>query len=197
MIAARASAQVDVGVTPSVLVSYQPIDDAYVGSPYLSEGIGGVGPGFGAGVNVIVSNGFVFAAEYSTARFEKEQYGRLVRGSFPFDGIPATTRFHDSTLSVLAGYATAGRTRAVFLAGVSAKLDRTTIDGVDREKYDTEETQLVGLTGGIDLLHPLSSRVQLAINARYTFNERHLTLQYLGIGPHVIRAGAGVRIRLN
>ena len=74
---------------------------------------------------------------------------------------------------------------------------RTTIDGVDRGKYDTEETQLVGLTGGIDLLHPLSSRVQLAINARYTFNERHLTLQYLGIGPHVVRAGAGVRIRLN
>jgi hypothetical protein len=93
-IASSAFAQTDVGVSASVLAAIQPVDDAYVGSPYLSEGIGGLGPGFGAGMSII-------------------------------------------------------------------------------------------------------TRDRLVITGRYTFNERETRQQYLGIGPHVIRAGAGIRIRLN
>ena len=197
VISTNANAQVDVGITPSALVSFQPIDDAYVGSPYLSEGIGGIGPGLSGGFNIIGAKGFVIGAEYTTAWFEQEQSGRLVLGGFPLESIPATTKLRDSMLSILAGYATSGSTRIVFLGGVGARLDRTTIDGVEQEKYDNDEGEMLPLTGGVDWLRPLSSRAQLVISGRYTYNERHTRLQYLGIGPHVIRAGAGVRIRLN
>ena len=95
----------DAGITFVGLASIQPIDDAYVGGPYLSEGIGGVAPGFGVGGSVTLSNGFTFAAEYTTARFKQVQSGRLVLGGFPNEGIPATTQLHDSLLSGLIGYA--------------------------------------------------------------------------------------------
>ena len=187
----------DVGISGSALLSIQPIDDAYVGSPYLSEGIGGLGPGFGAGASVIAGNGFSVAFEFTKAWYEQQQSGRLVRGPFPQESIPATTRLHDSLLSFLAGYATGGSTRLVFLGGVSLRLDRPTIDDVEAEDYENDEEVMPAITGGVDLIHPVSSRVQVLITGRYTFNERDLRQQYLGIGPHIIRAGAGVRIKLD
>jgi len=187
----------DIGIAGSALISIQPIDDAYVGGPYLSEGIGGFGPGFGASASVIAGNGFAAAFEYTTAWYEQEQSGRLVRGPFPQEGIPATTQLRDSLLNFLAGYATGRSTRIVFLGGVSLRLDRPTIDDVEAEDYENDESVLPALTGGVDILHPLSTHVQLLITSRYTFNERDVRLQYLGIGPHIIRAGAGIRIKLN
>jgi hypothetical protein len=59
----------DAGISGVALVSLQPSDDSYVGGPYLSEGLGGLAPGFGAGVNIITRGGFVVAGEISTARF--------------------------------------------------------------------------------------------------------------------------------
>ena len=196
--AVDADAQTEVGMMPVALVSFQAIDDAYVGSPYLSEGLGGLAPGFGVGFNVIAPNHFVFGVEYASASFEKVQYGRLVRGGFPLEGIPATTRLRDSLVSFLAGYATTGSLRVIVVGGLSARLDRTTIDDQEQEKYDfDEEGSLPPLTGGIDVLRSLASRTDLLLSARYTFNERHTRLQYLGIGPHILRAGIGVRIRVN
>jgi hypothetical protein len=186
----------DVGISGVGSISVQPVDDTYVGSPYLSEGIGGVGPGFGAGVGVIFANGFVVAAEYSIARFETEQSGRLVAG----EGNVVTTRLRDSLLSGLAGYATtAGSTRVQILGGVSAKLDLPTIDGVEIDFANSleEEPLPFALTAGVDILRRLSERASLVIGARYSFIERHERVQYLGIGPHVLRAGAGIRVRLN
>jgi hypothetical protein len=187
----------DLGIAGSGLISIQPIDDGYVGGPYLSEGIGGFGPGFGASASVIAGNGFAATFEYTTAWYEQEQSGRLVRGPFPLEGIPATTQLKDSLVSVLAGYATGGSTKVVMQGGISFRLNRPTIDGVDAERYDNDEDVMPALTGGIDLIHPFESRVQLLITGRYTFNERDTRLQYLGIGPHIIRAGAGIRIKLN
>ena len=195
--ASHAFAQTEVGVSASALVAFQPIDDSYVGSPYLSEGIGGIGPGFGAGVSVIAGNGFVIGGEYSTVRFEKVQSGRLVLGGFPLEGIPATTKLHDSVLNVLIGYATGTSTRVVVLGGIGLRLDRPTINDVEAEHYENDEKELPAITGGVDVLHPLSSRVQLMITSRYTFNQRDTRQQYLGIGPHVLRAAAGLRIKLN
>jgi hypothetical protein len=187
----------DVGISGAGLLSSQPIDDAYVGGPYLSEGIGGVAPGFGAGFNIVMPAGFVIAAEYTTAFYEQEQSGRLVLGGFPLEGIPATTRLRDSLLHVMAGYATKGATRTVFLGGVSFKLDRATINDVEADEYDTDPASPLAFTGGIDLLHRLAERTDLLITGRYTFNPRDTRLQYLGIGPHIIRAGVGLRIRIN
>jgi len=196
-IASNAFAQTDVGVSASVLAAIQPVDDAYVGSPYLSEGIGGLGPGFGAGVSIITRDRLVVAGEYSTVRFTQIQDGRLVLGPFPLEHVPATTRLHDSVLSVLFGYARGESTKVIFLGGVGLRLDRPTINDVEAEHYDVSEKEFPAVTGGVDLLHPLSARAQLVITGRYTFNERDTRQQYLGIGPHVIRAGAGIRIRLN
>lgn len=194
---ADARAQANVGITGIALISAQPIDEAYVGSPYLNEGIGGIGVGFGAGVNVIAANGFVIAGEYTRANFVKEQYGRLVRGGFGLDGIPATVRLHDSLLSVLAGYAVGGSQHVVFLGGISFRVDRPTIDEEEAEDYDNDDAVMPALTGGVDIVQPLSSRVQLLLSGRYTYNQRDLRLQYLGIGPHMLRGGAGLRVTLN
>jgi hypothetical protein len=132
-----AHAQADVGIMTAALASVQPIDDAYVGSPYLSEGVGGIGPGFGVGVNVITSSGLVIATEYTTAVFETQHSGRTVLGGFPLEHVVATTRLRDSYLSVLLGYATSGTTRIVLLGGMSARLGLTTINGEDAEQFDT------------------------------------------------------------
>lgn len=187
----------DIGISGVGLLSFQPIDDGYVGGPYLSEGIGGIGPGFGAGFNVIMPGGFVIGTEYTTAFYEQEQSGRLVRGGFPLEGIPATTRLRDSLLHVMAGYATRGTTRTVFLGGASVKLDRATIDDVEAEDYETDPASQWAITGGIDVLHRVSERADLLFTGRYTFNPRDTRLQYLGIGAHIIRAGVGLRIRIN
>ena len=195
--ATSAFAQTDAGVSASALLSIQPIDDAYVGSPYLSEGIGGLGPGFGAALTIIMRDGFVVAGEYSTVRFTQIQDGRLVLGPYPLEHVPATTRLHNSLLSVLFGYATGDSTKLIFVGGVGLRLDRPTINGVEAEHYDSGEREFPPVTGGVDVLHPLSSRAQLVIGGRYTFNERDERQQYLGIGPHAIRAGAGIRIRVN
>src|SRR5262245_11010146 len=159
-----ASAQSDIGVSGSALLAIQPIDDTYVGEPYLSEGIGGIGPGFAAGANVITSSGFAIATEYTTAIFEKEISGRTVLGGFPLEHVPATTRLRDSYLNIMLGYATSGTTRVLLLGGLSARLGLTTINGADAEEFNnSSEDKMWPLTGGIDIIHPLTSRVQFLI----------------------------------
>ena len=193
----NAHAQTEVGITAAALASFQPIDDTYVGEPYLSEGVGGIGPGFSAGVNVITASGFAIATEYTTAFYEKEHSGRTVLGGFPLEHVLATTRLRDSYLSVLLGFATSGTTRVVLLGGMSARLGLTTINGEDAERFESGDDEVWPFTGGIDIVRPLASRAQLLISGRYTYNMRSSRLQQLGIGPHVIRGGVGVRIRLN
>lgn len=199
MVSSNAFAQVDVGASGVGLLSFQPIDDSYVGGPYLSEGIGGVGPGFGAGVSLITGSGLVIAGEYSTVRFEQEQSGRLVLGGFPFDGVPATTRLHDSLLSGLIGYATTGPTRIVVLAGLGVVLDDPTINGEPRKAFSEgrEQGPPVALTGGVDVHRPFNGRAALLFGVRYSYAERAETHRYLGIGPHLLRASVGIRLRLN
>jgi hypothetical protein len=190
----------DIGISGVGLLAIQPVDDAYVGSPYLSEGIGGFAPGFGAGVSIIAPGGFVAAAELTTARFEQEQSGRLVRTGFPDDSVPHTTRLRDSLLSGLVGYAWLARTtRVVILGGLSAKLDEPTIDGEPREPFNVEgeEPLPVAPTGGVDLLTSLNSRTAVIAGARYSYIDRPENHRYLGIGPHVLRVAAGIRVRIN
>src|SRR5262245_57064603 len=109
----QALAQTDVGITAAGLVSIQPVDDTYVGSPYLNEGIGGTTFGINAGVTAILPSGFVLGGEYSTAWYEQMQDGRLVLGPFPLEHVSASTKMHDSLLNILAGYATHGTSRVV------------------------------------------------------------------------------------
>ena len=195
----RAFAQSDVGVAVAGMVSFQPIDDAYVGSPYVNEGIGGIGPGFGAGLNVITPSGFVAAVEYSTARFELEQHGRLVGGTFPNELVPHTTRLHDSLLTALGGVSfESGQTRVLVLGGLGARLDSPTIDGEPREATETNHDRgwPVVPTGGLELQRSFHVRASAIFGVRYAFNDRAANHRYLGIGPHILRIGAGIRVRI-
>lgn len=196
---------IDVGVSGVGLVSIQPRDDTYIGGPYLNEGLGGIGPGFGTGVNVITASGFVVAGEFTMARYELIQYGRLVGGFGPNEGAPHTSRLNDSLLSGLVGYGkTTGRTRALFLGGIGLILDSPTVDGVPQTIQDPPDGSTLGaatnfplaVTGGIDVLRTLGTRTTLVVGGRYAFVERK-NLNYLGIGPHVLRIGAGIRVRIN
>jgi hypothetical protein len=185
----------DIGISGVGLLSIQPVDDAYVGSPYLSEGIGGFGPGFGAGLTVITPSGFVVGAEYTTAFFELEQSGRLVAG----EGTIATTRLHDSLLTGLMGYATVGTTRVQVVGGVGARLDSPTVNDEPRDGANSNKDEPLPfvLSGGVDVLRKVGDRTALLFGARYSFNEREEVQQYLGVGPHLLRITAGLRFTLN
>jgi hypothetical protein len=196
---ADAFAQSDVGVSAVGLLSWQPVDRGYVGSPYLSEGIGGIGPGFGVGLDLTTRRGFVVAAEFSTARFEQEQYGRLVGGAFPNDGVPHTTRLRDSLLMGLAGVSTtSGSTRVRALGGVGTTLDSPTIDGEPRDapKREVDDRLPFVLAAGVDVLHSFNTRAAFVFGMRYAYSDRPENHRYLGIGSHLVRIGAGVRIRI-
>ena len=47
------------------------------------------------------------------------------------------------------------------------------------------------------MLQSLSSRTAFFIGGRYSFIDRPENHRYLGIGPHVLRVAAGIRVRLN
>ena len=191
----------DVGITGVGLVSFQPIDDAFVGSPYLDQGIGGWGPGFGVALNVIAPNGFVVVGEFTTARYSQEQEGRLVEGcAVSTPCVAHTTTLHDSILSGLVGYAnTNDHTRVQFVGGIGAKLDSPAVDGDPREASETNHDRGLPfvLTGGFDVIQSLNVRAALAFGARYTYAQRAENQRYLGIGPHIFRISAGVRVRLH
>jgi hypothetical protein len=191
----------DIGISGVGLVSIQPIDDAYVGSPYLSEGIGGFGPGFGAALNVIAPNGFVVVGEFSTARYSEELSGRLVEGcTLNTPCVAHTTTLHDSILSGLVGYAnTDGRTRVQFVGGIGAKLDSPAVEGDPREPSETNHDRGLPfvLAGGLDVMQSVNARVALVVGARYAYAQRAENQRYLGIGPHILRVSAGMRVRLN
>jgi hypothetical protein len=191
----------DLGISGVGLVSIQPIDDAYVGSPYLSEGIGGLGPGFGAALNVIAPNGFVVVGEFSTARYSEELSGRLVEGcTLNTFCVAHTTTLRDSILSGLVGYAnTDGRTRVQFVGGIGAKLDSPAVEGDPREPSETNHDRGLPfvLTGGFDVMQSVNARAALVVGARYAYAQRAENQRYLGIGPHILRVSAGMRVRLN
>ena len=197
---ATARAQVDAGITATALLSVQPIDDSFVGSPYLSEGIGGPGPAMGVGVDLMWRNGLTVAAEFSRAWYEQQQSGRLVLGPYPLDGVGATTELHDSLLFALTGYAIgSGPTRIRLVGGVAYRLDRPTVDNERRDDFGRDQDHLFPLapTGGVDIMRSIGTRAALFLTARYTYLERDESLQYLGIGAHVLRAGGGLRVKLN
>ena len=198
LFAAESAAQsVDAGISGAGLLSIQPIDDAYVGGPYLNEGIGGIGPGFAAAVDMTSPRGLVAGVEFSTAYYELQQSGRLV-GSPP--GGTVTTRLRDSLVSGLVGFSlTPGRTSMYLRAGAGVVIGAPTVNGVEvmESAGDGSSHLPLALTGGVDLRRGLSPRTSLIITARYAFLARDESLRFLGIGPHVLRVGGGVRVRLN
>jgi opacity protein-like surface antigen len=197
----QSSAQgTDVGVSGGALVSVQSTDDTYQ-SPYLDQPIGGVGPGFGAGISMITERGFVAIGEFTTARYELEQQGRVVpncsRIPRSFECTATTTKLHDSLVTGLVGYAfSAGRTKTLLLGGVSSLVDSATTNGLSIHG-DESVNRGIGFTGGLGALVSLSPRVSIDVGARYTFIERSDREIEIGAGSSIFRVLGGIRVRLN
>ena len=202
--AAGARAQTDIGIAIAGLVSLQPVNDSWVGSPYLDEGIGGWRPGLALGASLITDHGFAFIGELSTtAAFEQFQTGRLIWANtdrLSREG-SATTRLRDTLISGLVGYASSTPTRRVLFAGGLSYVHTTLMEDdlvvEDQTEFGLEGKRRFALTGGIDILQRLSSRVALVIGGRYSWLGRPEVADQTGAGEHIIRAGAGVRIRIH
>ncbi len=80
---------------------------------------------------------------------------------------------------------------------LSARLDLPTIDGFEIIVPDDESAFPIAPTAGVEVHKLLSPRASLFASARYAYLHREETIRYLGIGPHVLRVGGGVRVRLN
>lgn len=188
----RALAQpVEVGINTAGLVSIQPVDSTYVGpsGPYLNRGLGGIGPGLSAGLNV-VANRVALVFEYNTAWLSAEQQGRLVSGSI------GTGRLRDSMITALAGAQLGRRGQVQLLGGISHLGGTPTSNGQPRTDFDGT-LRRVAITGGFDFVARAGRRASLLVTARvYPRLQRSESARQLGVGRDVYRAGVGVRWRL-
>jgi hypothetical protein len=183
-----------VAITIQSLASVQPVDDSYVGSPYLDKGLGGVGPGLAAGLRV-GAHRLDFAFEFSTAAVKVRQTGRLVSGT-------AVGQLRDSLVSFLAGASvwSSAQGAVVPLAGVSFVAGEPAQDGVPIDARSDpaahENNGSLAFTGGVDVVRRLAGRFGLIASARYSALPRSRRAAELGVSAHVFRFGAGLRIGL-
>jgi hypothetical protein len=205
LVSLPAFAQTDAGIAIQGLVSIQPVNESWVGSPYLDEGIGGQAPGIAVGASMFAANGFALLGELSTTRqFELFQTGRLVsanRNNFSREG-SATARLRDTLIHGLAGYtASTAADRVVVAGGISYVHTALTQDGIDVEnqfgELGLDGRRRFALTGGLDYLRRLSPRASLLIGARYSWLGRAESSDQTGAGEHILRVGAGIRIRFS
>ena len=196
----QAFAQTNVGISVAGIMSFQPVNETWLGGPYLDEGIGGIEPGIAAGLDVIFNSGFAVIGEMSTTRtFEQFQRGRLIWANRNnFNEGSATTRLRDTLFSGLVGSSTSNRSQRVVMAGgISGVMTRLTEDELvvdEQSEFGLEGRRHFALTGGVDFLQRLSSRASLLIGARYSWLGRSENADQTGAGEHLIRIGAGVRI---
>lgn len=198
----RPPADAVVSLTGAGLITLQPADGAWVGSPYLDKGLAGVGPGLAVGMNVVAGRWFTMTAEYGTGWLSVEQTGRNAAPIHPSDcsfGGPcsSTGRLHDSMLSALGGVHTrVGSARLQWLAGVSRLFGTPT--GNDVALVDTQRPapRRMAFTAGADFVRGLGSRTSLVVTGRYFHVDRSERARQRGVGRHVVRVGVGVRIAL-
>lgn len=183
----------DVGIAALGVVSIQPVDDTYVNGPYLDAGLGGVTLGIGASLTAVTESRLLLGAEFSTASYEVEQSGRLVGGSGADQGRVWLSQSRDSLLVGLLGREVGtGRARGHLVGGAGIASSSVSRDGVS-----LENSRRPAFTAGADLLIGASTRVAWIFGARYTFVARDEDAAYRGLGNHVIRTTAGLRIRVN
>jgi hypothetical protein len=184
-----AAQDVDVAIAGTGLVSIEPIEDQW-SSPYLSGQLGRFGTGFGVELSAIVRR-FAIAGEITTATDELLLSGRLVNGGGPNEGREALSTQRQTFLTLLAGVATGGpNTRVIFMGGGSRISNQHTRDGVD-ETFSYPWS----LTAALDVTFRSTKRVGFVANGRYTFTRPRFEGGEAG-DDQVLRAGAGVRIRL-
>jgi hypothetical protein len=171
-----------IDVAFAALASVQPTDRSFSNNgPYVSKPLGGVGPGLAAGLAVSSPGRVSVAAEFSTAFIRGSLQGRLDE--------PAGARLNDSLVSLLVGTARPGLNAR---GGVSWVGGPSTASGIGNYQGGH-----VALTAGLDGALPASARIAFLGTFRYSLVRRSDGHRYIGVGPHVLRAGVGIRVRLS
>lgn len=184
---------VDIGVTGTGLISIE-AETTYAGGEgdtYLDDGLGGKGPGFAVSLDASAVSGFTGVVEFSSARMEAVQRGRIIGGG------PVTTTLNDSTLVGMLGWAKGDHHRFTIVAGGGRSFGTPSMDGVKIVDEDQDHRGRLVLAAGLNAAHHLTSRVSLVGNARYFRMIRTSRVEEIGLGENVYRFGAGLRIRLN
>jgi hypothetical protein len=191
-------------LTLSVLgvASVHPVDDTYVGGPYLDRGLGGVGPGAALMVDFVAPTGPTIVLEVSAAAVDVFQTGRLVDGRDAGAG-GAEGRLKDPMASVLGGFTFGtATTTALSLVGGVAYVDPVPTQGGQRiDRFDDpavkEGAGRLALGGGFHARRPLGGRMSLIASVRYALLPRSRRAQELGVSRHVIRLALGVSVRVS
>lgn len=184
----------EIVVSAEALASIHPIDDAYVGLPYLDRGLGGVAPGAAVALT-LRHRMFAASLEWSAAHLEVEQRGRLAKEA-------STGRLRDSLLSLLAGVEVpAGRFHFRLVAGLSRVGGAPASDGVSIDETPEgvpfrEGAADYAPTAGFDLTRGWKDRVDLLGTLRYSHIGRSEGARQRGAGPHVLRVGVGLSFRV-
>ena len=182
------------------LASIHPVDDTYVGGPYLDRGLGGVGVGAAMMFEVVAPTGPSLVVEGSAANVEVEQTGRLVNGRDTGSG-GATGRLRDPILAVLGGITVGqGATTVAILAGAGYVDAVPAVNGRRIDRFDDpaveEGAGHMALVGGLNFKRASEGRVSLVLTARYALVQRSRRAQELGVSRHVVRLGVGASVRV-
>jgi hypothetical protein len=177
-------------LTAVVVVSAQPGTGSQ--NPYLDVGLGATRPGLTVGFGVETSESpLITSVELSTtAAMETTQRGRFIPGMGP-----AVARQRDTLLSILPGVRwRAGGGAMELKGGLSIRFGEPTQGG---ERVQDYEAGRFALTTGFDAVFPLTDHIGLIPSFRYSLLDRSNTVDYVGLGKHITRAGVGLRVRLN
>lgn len=195
-------------LTVGPLLSFQPVGDAG-GSPYLDNGLGGTKPGLFLALERRTSWGGSLALELSTTtRMEVSQTGRLVARESgapcnPFGSCgPALTRLTDTLASVLFGARI-----PLGSGGIEPKLGiGITLGNLHQGDLEVGMEERLALSGGVDAVVPITTRLELVPSFRYTWVRRqheyrpdepnHTTPAELGVDHDIVRVGVGLRFGL-
>ena len=125
---------------------------------------------------------------------EAKQSGRLVGGT-------ALGRLRDSLYSFLGGAPVWSLPDAevIALAGLSLVSRTLTRNGapIDGQPSVDERSGLIAFTGGMNVTKSVNWRIRLLGSVRYSFMPRDERAEQEGAGAHIVRAGAGVELRLH
>jgi hypothetical protein len=168
--------------------------DGHAGQPYLSPPLGGVVPGIVLGAQRSLTGDLALALELgSSLAVEDQQTGRFIfglacnRAPGCFDTVESTQR--DTILDLLVSY----RTGLAEWKGGPAVAWSVTHQGDD--VYFEPGHVNFGLSGGIDVVVPVSDRVSIVPTARYHYLFRGDEEMYAGLTRHVVRVGVALRLR--
>jgi hypothetical protein len=179
----------EVDVRMGAIVSVQPGGYESSGSPYLDHNLGGTEPGVVVGFELSSPARPLLAVELSTTTYlQAVQSGRFVIGLGP-----ALARHRDTLISVLSGFHVPVRRGGVELkAGISFLIGTPKREPVIYE----DPAGAFAFTTGIDAVAAVGNRLAIVPSFRYSYADRGQDAFYYGLGNHITRFGAALRIKL-